>query len=138
MAAHLGDFPKDDALASAVAGAVAKMGTDDFRTLTDGGALGPVYVSSSALPFEQWRLLTAIPRSAFAAEIDRNTRRVLFVVGALALLAAATAVLFANLLFARPIRRLAGAAAADRALLAGRCQARADLSRRAQRFLARR
>ena len=69
---------------------------------------GPVYVSSSALPFEDWRLLTAIPRSAFAAEIDRNTRRVLFVVGALALLAAATAVLFANLLFARPIRRLAG------------------------------
>ena len=108
MAAHLGDFPKDDALAGAVAGAIAKMGNDDFRTLADGGALGPVYVSSSALPFEQWRLLTAIPRSTFAAEIDRNTRRVLFVVGALALLAAATAVLFANLLFARPIRRLAG------------------------------
>ena len=57
----------------------------------------------SALPFEEWRLLTAIPRSTFAGEIDRNTQRVLFVVGGLALLAAATAVLFANLLFARPL-----------------------------------
>jgi class 3 adenylate cyclase len=52
-------------------------------------------------------LLTAIPRSTFAGEIDRNTRRVLFVVVALALLAAATAALFANFVFARPIRRLA-------------------------------
>jgi adenylate cyclase len=58
------------------------------------------------LPFESWRLLTAIPRSAFAAEIDRNTNRVYIAVAGLALVAAATAALFANLLFARPIARL--------------------------------
>ena len=98
MAAHLADFPSSDALAGAVADAVTSMGRDDFRTLVDGGDPGPVYVSSSTLPFEQWRLLTAVPRSVFAGEIDRNTRRVLFVVAALALLAAATAVLFGNLL----------------------------------------
>ena len=108
MAAHLADFPSSDALAGAVANAVTSMGRDEFRTLVDGGEPGPVYVSSSTLPFEQWRLLTAVPRSVFAGEIDRNTRRVLFVVAGLALVAAATAVLFGNLLFARPIRRLAG------------------------------
>jgi adenylate cyclase len=106
MAAQLSDFPSSDRLASTVADAIASMGTGEFRTLADGGALGPIYVSSSPLPFEDWRLLTAIPRSAFAAEIDRNTRSVLFVVAALALVAAATAVLFANLMFARPLRRL--------------------------------
>ena len=108
MAAHLADFPSSDALAGAVANAVTSMGRDEFRTLVDGGEPGPVYVSSSTLPFEQWRLLTAVPRSVFAGEIDRNTRRVLFVVAGLALVAAATAVLFGNLVFARPIRRLAG------------------------------
>jgi class 3 adenylate cyclase len=108
MAAHLADFPSSDALAGAVADAVTSMGRDEFRVVVDGGEPGPVYVSSSTLPFEQWRLLTAVPRSIFAGEIDRNTRRVLFVVAGLALLAAATAVLFGNLLFARPIRRLAG------------------------------
>lgn len=108
MAAHLSDFPKSDVLAGTVAAAVASMGNGEFRTLSDGRALGPVYVSSSTLPFEDWRLLTAIPRSAFAAEIDRNTQRVLFVVAGLAVLAAGAAILFANLLFARPLRRLAG------------------------------
>ena len=107
MAAHLSDFPAADVLAGTVADAIRSMGAGEFRTLADGGQLGPVYVSSSTLPFEDWRLLTAIPRSAFAAEIDRSTERVLFVVAALAMLAAATAVLFANLMFARPIRRLA-------------------------------
>lgn len=106
MAAHLADFPPADVLAGAVADAVGAMGTDEFRTMADGGVLGPVFVSSSDLPFEGWRLLTAIPRSAFADEIDRSTRRVLIVVAGLALLAAATAVLFAKLMFARPIRRL--------------------------------
>ncbi len=52
--------------------------------------------------------MTAIPRSVFAGEIDRSTQRVFVVTGAMALLAAATAVLLANLVLARPLRRLAG------------------------------
>jgi class 3 adenylate cyclase len=72
----------------------------------DGYSLGQVYVSSALLPFENWRLLTATPRSAFAEEIDRNTSRVYLAVAGLALIAAATAALFANLLLARPIARL--------------------------------
>jgi adenylate cyclase len=106
MAAHLVDFPSGDLLAKSVSDSIAGMGTGEFRTLADGRDLGQVYVSSFDLPFADWRLLTAIPRSAFVGEIDRNTRRVLFVVAALALLAAGTAVLFANLMFARPLKRL--------------------------------
>jgi len=106
MAARLADFPAGDALAKSVAEAIGSMGSGEFRAITDRRDLGPVYVSSFGLPFADWRLLTAIPRSAFAGEIDRNTRRVLFVVAALALLAAGTAVLFANLMFARPLKRL--------------------------------
>ena len=106
MAAHLADFPSSDVLAGTVAAAVDEMGKGEFRTLADGSGLGPVYVSSAMLPFEDWRLLTAVPRSAFAGEIDRNTRRVLFAVAALALVASGTAALFANLMFARPLRQL--------------------------------
>ena len=106
MPAHLADFPPGDLLANAVSEAIPGMRHGDFRTLVDAGELGPVYVSSSTLPFEDWRLVTAIPRSAFAEESDRNSRRVLFVVAGLAVVAAGTAVLFANLMFARPIRRL--------------------------------
>ncbi|BCH28707.1 adenylate/guanylate cyclase domain-containing protein [Mesorhizobium sp. L-8-10] len=107
MPAHLRDFPKGDALAAAVGAAISMAKGNEFRTLVDSGDVGPVYVSSFALPFERWRLLTAIPRSAFAEEIDRNTRRVVLVVAGLVVLAAITAVLFSNLLFARPVRQLA-------------------------------
>ena len=37
----------------------------EFRAIEDGVPIGPIYVSSVGLPFEQWRLLTAIPRSDF-------------------------------------------------------------------------
>jgi adenylate cyclase len=107
MAAHLADFPPTDALARAVGRALDASRGETFRSLVPGGSVGPVYVSAATLPFEDWRLVTAIPRSAFAAEIDRSTRRVYLVVAGLALLAAATAAIFANLLFARPIARLA-------------------------------
>jgi adenylate cyclase len=106
MAAHLADFPATDALAGSVEKALANAVGPVFRSQVDGGPLGQVYVSSASLPFESWRLLTAIPRSAFAEEIDRNTGRVYFAVAGLAVLAATTAALFANLLFARPIARL--------------------------------
>ncbi|MFI0844397.1 adenylate/guanylate cyclase domain-containing protein [Mesorhizobium sp. IMUNJ 23232] len=108
MAARLADYPRSDALAAAVAKADAEQPGGEYRTLAGSDTLGPVFVSSTPLPFQQWRLVTAIPRSVFAGEIDRNTRRVLFVIVGMALLAAASAVVFANLLFARPLKRLAG------------------------------
>jgi class 3 adenylate cyclase/HAMP domain-containing protein len=66
------------------------------------------YATSTPLDFNGWKLLTAIPRSTFTAEIDRNTRWLLAAVAALALLAAAAAAIFANLSFARPIQKIAG------------------------------
>jgi adenylate cyclase len=69
---------------------------------------GPFYATATSLDFNGWRLLTAIPRSAFTAEIDRNTRRLLVGVALLALLDAILAAVFAHLAFARPIQRIAG------------------------------
>lgn len=66
------------------------------------------YATSTALDFNGWRLLTAVPRAAFTSEIDRNTRWLLAGVAVLALLGAATAALFAHLFFARPIQKIAG------------------------------
>jgi adenylate cyclase len=106
MAAHLADFPETDTLARAVGRALDGDSGNTFRSLIRYDQAGPVYVSSATLPFEGWRLMTAIPRSAFAAEIDRSTERVYLAVAGMALLAAVTAALFANLLFARPIARL--------------------------------
>ncbi len=107
MAAHFSDFPAADAVAAAAAEAVATNSGDAFRVVAPSAALGPVFVSSSRLPFENWRLITATPRSTFASGIDENIRRIAIVVLAIAALAAATAVIFANLLFARPLARLA-------------------------------
>ena len=70
--------------------------------------VGPVYVTITPLGFNDWTLKTAIPRSAFTAEIDRNTRRLVYAIAGLAGLGAALAALFAQGLFARPIRRIAG------------------------------
>lgn len=107
MAAHFSDFPASDAVAGAAAEAVAANGDDAFRVVAPSAALGPVFVSSSRLPFENWRLITATPRSTFASGIDENNRGIAVVVLAIAALAAATAVILANFLFARPLTRLA-------------------------------
>jgi adenylate cyclase len=66
------------------------------------------YATATPLDFNGWRLLTAVPRAAFTAEIDRNTRWLLAGVAVLALLGAATAALFAHLFFTRPIQKIAG------------------------------
>src|SRR4051794_33509660 len=79
--------------------------TDELVNLQ---GMGQVYVTTAPLEFNGWRLATGIPRSAFTAEIDRNTERLLMFVAALALLAALAAAVFANVFFALPIRRLAG------------------------------
>lgn len=107
VAAHLKDFAASDALAAAVALAASREKAEGFRTLVASKALGPVFVSSGKLPFEDWRLVTAIPRATFADDIDASTKRLIFIIGGIATLAAVTAVLFARILFARPLSRLA-------------------------------
>jgi adenylate cyclase len=77
-----------------------------FRAVAEGPGIGPVFVSSTELPFEDWRLVTAIPRATFAGDIDNNTQRVLFIIAGIAFLAVVTAILFARQLFARPLSRL--------------------------------
>jgi adenylate cyclase len=89
------------ALRATLDGKVSEAGT---VTNTDGAVF---YATSTPLDFNGWKLLTAIPRSTFTAEIDRNTRWLLAAVAGLALLGAATAAVFANLSFARPIEKIA-------------------------------
>ncbi|WP_348629012.1 adenylate/guanylate cyclase domain-containing protein [Rhizobium sp. TAL182] len=107
VAARLKDFAASDALAAAVALAASPEKPDGSRTLVASKALGPIFVSSGKLPFEDWRLVTAIPRATFARDIDANTERLIFIIGGIAVLAAVTAILFARILFARPLSRLA-------------------------------
>ena len=57
---------------------------------------GPVYSTAAQLDFNGWQLLTAIPRSAFTAEIDRNARRLIVFVAALAIMAALIAAAFGH------------------------------------------
>lgn len=73
---------------------------------TDDGTV--FYVTRTPLDFNGWALVTAIPRSAFTAEIDRNTRRLLTALVLFALLAAGLAALFAHYSFVRPIQQVAG------------------------------
>lgn len=73
---------------------------------TDDGTV--FYVTKTPLDFNGWALVTAIPRSAFTAEIDRNTRRLLTTLVLFALLAAGFAALFAHYSVARPIQQVAG------------------------------
>jgi adenylate cyclase len=75
--------------------------------LLDTTVAGPVYSTAAGLDFNGWGLLTAIPRSAFTAEIDRNARRLVVFVSALAIMAALIAAAFAHGLFVRPIKALA-------------------------------
>nr|WP_099559075.1 adenylate/guanylate cyclase domain-containing protein [Hartmannibacter diazotrophicus] len=105
-ASNLADFPADDVFARAAMDALRTQADPEFHVMV-GSSQGSVYISANLLPFNGWRLVTAIPRSVFADEIDRNTNKVLIVITGLTLVAAATAVAFANFLFARPIRQLA-------------------------------
>jgi class 3 adenylate cyclase len=94
--------------ASPLDSAFAQLSRSAQNGMVDVPGYGSHYVTVTPLGFNNWRLQTVIPRSAFTAEIDRNTRLLIFVIIGLALLAAGTAALFANLFFARPIRRIAG------------------------------
>jgi adenylate cyclase len=89
------------ALRQASAGGISPDGTVSTEE-------GDYYATATSLDFNGWRLLTAIPRAVFTAEIDRNTRWLLGGVALLALIDAVLAALFAHLAFARPIQRIAG------------------------------
>lgn len=108
-AARLFDYPTDNRLAQVVRAEIETMPSEAFQARAKDSELGPVYVTASPLPFRDWRLVTAIPRSFFAGEIDRANRSLPYVIGALALVAASTSAIFASLLFARPLRRLSAA-----------------------------
>lgn len=105
-AARLDDFPPEDRLAAAVARFVGGVASGEARAIVADPVAGAVHVSMSPLPFNGWRLLTAVPRSAFTGEIDRNTRRVAIAVFALVAGSILVAVLFAHFLFARPMRAI--------------------------------
>ena len=107
MIGHLNDFPTSDSLAASVVSAQTQVKNDSFRTLIGRKDLGPVFVSSSKLPFEDWRLVAAIPRATLAGDNDANSQRVIFVVLGVAIIAAVLAIGFAKILFARPLSRLA-------------------------------
>lgn len=66
------------------------------------------YVTRTPLDFNGWALVTAIPRQAFTAEIDRNTRGLFIALVGLAILTAGLAALFAHYSFVRPIQQVAG------------------------------
>ena len=84
------------------------LASKEDAALLDTRIAGPVYSTAAQLDFNGWQLLTAIPRSAFTAEIDRNARRlIVFVVAALAIMAALIAAAFGHTLFVRPIKALA-------------------------------
>jgi class 3 adenylate cyclase len=105
-AAALGDAQAGNVMIEALRRASdGQIDEEGMVTVADGGIF---YATRTPLDFNGWQLVTAIPRAAFTAEIDRNTQRLLIAVAILALLAAAIAALFANFSFAKPIARIAG------------------------------
>lgn len=88
------------------AGPLAQPLRDAAAGLQVGNDGGAVYLAKAPLGSNDWSILTAIPRSAFTAEIDRNARRLIVFVAVLALLAAATATAFAHRLVVLPFRSI--------------------------------
>jgi class 3 adenylate cyclase len=96
-----GHSPIANALNRANAGKVR-----EGMVTTDDGTV--FYVTRTPLDFNGWALVTAIPRSAFTEEIDRNTRRLLTALVLFAPLTAGLAAWFAHFSFVRPIQQVAG------------------------------
>jgi adenylate cyclase len=97
-----------DSRSGPMAEAMAQLlASKEYAALLDTRIAGPVYSTAAGLGFNGWQLLTAIPRSAFTAEIDRNARRLIVFVAALAIMAALIAAAFGHTLFVRPIKALA-------------------------------
>jgi adenylate cyclase len=64
------------------------------------------FVTFTPLGFKGWLVATVIPASDFLAEVERNTRRLAWIVGFFTLFMATGAVWFARAAIARPLRRV--------------------------------
>jgi adenylate cyclase len=75
----------------------------DYRSTVD---RGDYFVTFTPLGFNGWLVATVIPASDFLAEVDRNTRRLAWIIGFFTLFMAAGAIWFARSAIARPLRRV--------------------------------
>jgi adenylate cyclase len=76
----------------------------DYRSTLD---RDDYFVTFTPLGFNGWLVATVIPASDFLAEVERNTRRLAWIVGFFTLFMATGAVWFARAAIARPLRRVA-------------------------------
>jgi adenylate cyclase len=75
----------------------------DYRSVLD---RGDYFVTFTPLGFKGWLIATVIPASDFLAEVERNTRRLAWILGLFTLAMAGGAVWFARTAIARPLRRV--------------------------------
>jgi len=75
----------------------------DYRSTLD---RGDYFVTFTPLGFKGWLVATVIPASDFLAEVERNTRRLAWIIGFFTLFVATGAVWFARAAIARPLRRV--------------------------------
>jgi adenylate cyclase len=75
----------------------------DYRSLLD---RDDYFVTFTPLGFNGWLVATVIPASDFLAEVERNTRRLAWILGFFTLAVAVGAVWFARAAIARPLRRV--------------------------------
>jgi class 3 adenylate cyclase len=104
-AARLADIGPEDALAKAAAELAQEM-PDEFRAVVRSGENGQLFVSASALPNRDWRLVTAFKREYFAAGLDRAIASIPLVIAAFAMLASMTSIALVVFAFSRPLARL--------------------------------
>jgi len=104
--ARLDGYPASNGFARAVLERI-DTAVNETRGSVSVPSVGPAFITLSHLPFRDWLLATAIPRSFFTAEIDRANRFLPYAIGGLAMLAGFSSALFARMLFAKPLRRLA-------------------------------
>ncbi|MGH6883942.1 MAG: cache domain-containing protein, partial [Hypericibacter sp.] len=75
----------------------------DYRSTVD---RDDYFVTFTPLGFNGWLVATVIPASDFLAEVERNTRRLAWIIGFFTLFMAAGAIWFARSAIARPLRRV--------------------------------
>lgn len=76
-----------------------------FRSKAD---MADYIVTFTPLGFKGWLITTVVPESDFLAEVERNTRRLLWILLGVTVLIAAAGTLLARLLIARPLARVTG------------------------------
>ncbi|QEX15455.1 adenylate/guanylate cyclase domain-containing protein [Hypericibacter terrae] len=75
----------------------------DYRSTVD---RDDYFVTFTPLGFNGWLVATVIPASDFLAEVERNTRRLAWIVGFFTLIMANGAIWFARAAISRPLRRV--------------------------------